>query len=41
VRVAGSAHTGTVTLPGNLAGEFACNGRTAPHQPGMNQIDPQ
>jgi hypothetical protein len=36
----GDSLTGTVTLPGNLTGEFVFNGKTQPLLPGLNQIQP-
>ncbi len=34
----GGGLTGTVTLPGQLSGEFVFNGKTQALHPGMNQI---
>jgi alpha-L-rhamnosidase len=35
----GAALTGTITLPGQLSGEFEFNGKTQPLHPGMNEIN--
>ena len=34
----GSALNATITLPGNLSGQFVLNGRSQPLQPGVNKI---
>jgi hypothetical protein len=36
----GAGLAGTITLPGNLTGEFVFNGKIQPLRPGLNQIQP-